>query len=144
MIVARFDGEGLHVDGHGAEDDVAHRPLSLPDPNRTPALPGEIVASDEATLKVRTGGFEKRATPPPGIVHAPVEREIETDPLEVPTLETIEAAKPDVSPARRSRGMMIAIALLALLVVFATCYAVRAVRNVQPEPTAPSPSVTTP
>jgi hypothetical protein len=50
------------------------------------------------------------------------------------------------APQRRSRGIAIAIALLVLMVVFATWYAVHTIRKVQPPPsseptpTAPAPS----
>lgn len=149
VIIARFEGDGLQVESAGEEDDVAHRVFTLTDPGRTPAVSGETVSSEETTLKIKTGTFAKRVTPPTGQSGAepqPVEREIHADPLEVPTLDPIDAAKPQVSATRRSRGMMVAIALLALLVAFATWYAVRTVRKVQPPPesTTPASSVSTP
>jgi protein phosphatase len=138
VIIARFEGDGLNAESASEEHDVGHRVFALADANRTPTVPVTPVASEETTLKIRTSNFAKRDTLP-----GPIEKEIETDPLMAPTLETIDAAKPEVNPARRSRGMMIALALLALLVVFATWYAVRAVRKVQPEPpAAPAPAST--
>jgi hypothetical protein len=43
------------------------------------------------------------------------------------------SAAPTTNPKRRSRGLAIAIALLALMVLFGAWYAVRAVQKVQPD-----------
>jgi len=57
---------------------------------------------------------------------------METDPRLAPTQPILD---PPITPARRSRGMAVAIALLALMVIVAAWYAVRTVKKVQPETT---------
>ena len=153
VIIARFDGAGLstlEVEG----DEVRHRPFPLSDGTPTPAafdidaptqpLRRSAPATPRATL----------TTPPPGPRTTPVVSDAMseggvtpgTDESDVPTLEVLDLSKVpsppaiDVKPARRSRGMAIAMLLLALMIAFAAWYAVQTVRKVQPEPTPAAPA----
>jgi len=100
------------------------------------------------------------AATPPATPYIPPEAaasgaDIDAD---APTLETIDTAKvremneaaaaggaTTVTAGRRTRGIAIAVVLLALLAVFATWFALRTVKKVQPDPTPPSStSPTTP
>ena len=54
----------------------------------------------------------------------------------MPTLEVIDLSKVHAPPARRSRGMAIAIALLALMVLFGAWYVWRTMNKVAPDPAA--------
>jgi hypothetical protein len=70
------------------------------------------------------------------------------DELNAPTLETIDTQKVrEMSAAgnvasRRYRGVAIAIALLAILVIAATVFAIRTMKKVQPEATPTAPTAT--
>ena len=154
VIIARFDGRGLsdlEVEG----DDVRHRPFPLSDgtPNAVavdmdaptqpvrrsaPATPrGTFTAPQQPagprTTPVATNALGSDPSVIPG-----------TDESDVPTLEVLDLSKvpsppgSEVKPARRSRGMAIAMVLLALMIAFAAWYAVQTVRKVQPEPTPPA------
>lgn len=144
VVVARFEGAGLNdVEVEG--DEVGHRPLPLSDGTPTPAV--GVDASDAPTIPLR------RSTPPtpsPLYVPPPLTTPAAAqagaaapadDASNTPTLEVLELAKVPVKPERRSRGMAIAMVLLALMVAFAAWYAVQTVRKVQPEVT---PASTTP
>jgi protein phosphatase len=151
VIIARFDGAGLS-DLEAEGDEVRHRPFPLSDGTPTPAT----VDTDAPTQPLRRSApATPRATlttPPPGARTTPlvVEAQSEagvtagTDESDVPTLEVLDLSKvpspPDVKPARRSRGMAIAMVLLALMIAFGAWYAVQTVRKVQPEPTPAAPA----
>ena len=151
VILARFDGAGLsdlEVEG----DEVRHRPFPLSDGTPTPAA----VDLDAPTQPLRRSApATPRATlttPEPGprttplVVEAQSEASVTagTDESDVPTLEVLDLSRvpaaPDVRRARRSRGMAIAMVLLALMIAFAAWYAVQTVRKVQPEPTPAAPA----
>lgn len=154
VIIARFDGVGLsdlEVEG----DEVRHRPFPLTDGMPTPAA----VDLDAPTQPLRRSApATPRATlttPPATPRTTPVVTQAAsqgsgvtpgTDESDVPTLEVLDLSKVptppaiDVKPARRSRGMAIAMALLALMIAFAAWYAVQTVRKVQPEPTPAAPA----
>jgi protein phosphatase len=144
VIIARFDGEGLNAEAEG--DDVGHRVFALADPGH----PANYTSSGDATQPVpiiRTSTDRNPAIPAPkssaresaprpgdaGIAGA-------ADMAETPTLESIDIAAPEVPAKRRSRGMAIAIVLLALMVIFGTWYAIQAMKKVQPEPTETTPT----
>jgi protein phosphatase len=134
VIIARFDGEGLNpepIEG----DDVGHRVFSLNDGTQTPGPVPSI--ADEPTLKIRPSG--DRSTMPvdssAGMSAPSYEAAMApTDPI----IDAIDPASVGVKPERRSRGMAIAIALLALLIVLAAWYAIQTVKKVQPEITPAS------
>lgn len=81
-----------------------------------------------------------RATPVGSTASSPV-TPVRADASPVPAADAIDARAPaTANPKRRTRGIAIAIALLALMIAFGTWYAVRAVRKVQPEPTPVTPA----
>jgi len=160
VIIARFGGEGLNDFGEG--DEVGHRVFALQDAGATPAVAMDRVmeaptqpmrasrraalppARDESFVPTEPVPIIPPAPPaspaPPAARATPAvaatQQEIENDPLLATTDPIIEPPKtgaPDTK--RRSRGMAVAVALLALLVLLAAWYAVRTVRKVQPEPT---------
>jgi hypothetical protein len=134
----------LNAEAEG--DDVGHRVFALADPGQ----PANYTSSGDATQPVpiiRTSTDRNPAIPAPkssaresaprpgdaGIAGA-------ADMAETPTLESIDIAAPEVPAKRRSRGMAIAIVLLALMVIFGTWYAIQAMKKVQPEPTETTPT----
>jgi protein phosphatase len=153
VIIARFDGEGLNEYGEG--DEVGHRVFSLNDGGVTPPIGIERVqdvtapvrVANRSTLPVDTQlptteeivtadiGEGLRADPPAGV---------DVDATTEPTIETLDAQKLAAmrgsEGGRKSRGVAIAIALLALLIAFAAWYAFQTVKKVQPEQTPPPPA----
>ena len=141
VIIARFEGPGLNeieIDG----DEVGHRPFPLGDPMATPASIPEL--SDAPTQPLRRSNAA-RVTPKsvekPAAASAPASAPAgvgtpSADEANVPTLEVIDLSKVHAPPARRSRGMAIAIALLALMVIFGAWYVWRTMNKVVPEPAA--------
>ena len=156
VIIARFDGEGLNDFGEG--DDVGHRVFALNDGSGTPPVGIERV--NDVTSPIR--GSRDRSTQPAEAlptteeivtgmgasneggeteIHADPPPYVDVDATTEPTLQTLDKRKLDeMRGGRKSRGVAIAIALLALLVIFATWYAIRTVKKVQPEPTPASPT----
>jgi len=159
VIIARFDGEGLN--DIGADDDVGHRVFNLNDGDATPLSMERI--GDGPTSPIRTSVFRPTAPSPlpgaaasaggsarisadPPVVTSPPSSPAIDPALEYmePTLETIDTKKVrEMNEAvaaknRRTRGIAIAVVLLALLAVFGTWYALRAVKKVQPDTTPPA------
>jgi serine/threonine protein phosphatase PrpC len=148
VIAARFDGDGLEVAGQG--DEVGHNVFPLPDTGSNPALPApdrETSGSGADTTSGSAFGLLGRREEPDPLAAEPFH------PLEAFTAPESEAPggavpadtaappPPDVSPARRTRGMAIAVALLVVLVVGAAWYAWRTANEVVPRPrdtTAPA------
>jgi protein phosphatase len=157
VIVARFLGEGLNEMGEG--DDVGHRVFALADGN-TPPVGIERMIDDDPTLPIRTSSDRTTAPSPMirtslplpnaqstgsgGAESGPLPGPVPGDDIHIshddPTLRMIKAAQPQ----RRSRGMAIAVALLALMIVFAAWFAIRTVRKVQPDPTPANPAAPSP
>ena len=151
VIIARFDGAGLsalEVEG----DDVRHRPFPLSDGTPTAAAMDMDAPTQPLRRSAPATPRTTLTTPPPEARVTPVVTEAipdggvtaGTDESDVPTLEVLDLSKvpspPDVKPARRSRGMAIAMVLLAIMIAFAAWYAVQTVRKVQPEPTPAAPA----
>jgi protein phosphatase len=115
VILARFSGPGLR-DPHD-DDEVGHRAYPLNDTGNTPAMPLDRIADPNAiTQPVEIP--RTRATPAPGTKRASngARPRVAEDPAG------------DVSASRRSVGLLIAVALGALLVVGAAYFAVRMTR----------------
>ncbi len=130
VIAARFAGNGLTAPASG--DNVGHRTFPLPtDSGQTPAASRTTAAvSDSIT----------RETP------APVAEARRTT-LKLPSLEIPFIAEPPrVSSNRRTRGSLIALALLIIFFAFATWWGYRtAVSVVAPKQRgAPAPATRTP
>jgi hypothetical protein len=162
VIIARFEGAGLsdaEVDG----DEVAHRPFPMSDGMATPAQPLDMsqaptqrlrrsvsvstpqaalnaLASSGAAAPAAPEGASAPAVPTAAAESAAMGTARDSDESDVPTLESIDLSKIPVRPARRSRGMAIAMVLLALMIGFGAWYAVRTFNKVQPEPTPTTPT----
>ena len=158
VILARFDGAGLN-DMEVEGDEVKHRPFPMTDAMPTPV--GGVELGDVPTQRLRrsvsvsTPAQPVPAVPPPasGSAAAPAAMppapaagaavdERVSDENDVPTLESIDLSQvPRAPAARRSRGMAIAMILLAVMIGFGVWYAVQTVKKVQPEatPAAPAP-----
>ncbi len=108
VIVGRFEGEGLRDPDE--TDEVGHKVFPLPDTGQTPAMPIDRVIEHASP------------TAPMPIVNDPRTERRKTIPLAEP------AIAPDVSPARRNTGRLIAIALLALLVLGAAYFIFKGAR----------------
>ena len=144
VIAARFDGDGLAVAGEG--DDVGHHVFPLPDTGPNPALTppsasdfrgpdgGEPPMPDASRSESSSfleslppQSFEPHESftvPEWGGSAAPATAGAAPAPTAVP----------QVSPARRTRGMAIAVALLVVLVGGAAWFAWRTARDVVPRP----------
>ncbi len=143
VIAARFDGDGLEVAGQ--TDEVGHSVFPLPDTGQHPAIaPANAPTGDDATAPGPTSSAPAaslsilQSLPPesfepfesftvPDSDAAVTARALEPTPIS-PT-----EAVPAVSAARRTRGMRIAIALLAMLVAGAAWYAWEAAQEVVPK-----------
>jgi serine/threonine protein phosphatase PrpC len=126
VIVARFEGMGLTAAAN--EDEVGHRVFPLRDSGpsgswdrimtgTTPTEPMPIVPRADMV----------RPTPPRAVEHALSPAQEEPAPSEKPvtpaTPEPLAAL--EVSPARRSVGTLIAVALLTLLIIGAVWFVMR-------------------
>jgi len=120
VIVARFDGSGLR--GPETDDEIGHRVFPLPDTGQTPAIPvGRVFESD----------VPPREMPPPSLRRT-------TKPTVPMGTSAIDDDGPtiDVSEARRARGRLIAMILLAVLVVGAAWFVFSYVRSAVPTSTS--------
>src|SRR5262245_44573860 len=111
VIIARFDGPGLQ--GPGTEDHVGHTVFPLPDTGQTPAASADGVMDGDTPTRPFPVQRRPRVTPPPAPDEPPP-----PEPEEPPPEPVVE-----VSPARRSTGRFIAVALFILLIVGALWYA---------------------
>jgi serine/threonine protein phosphatase PrpC len=142
VIAARFDGDGLEVAGQ--TDEVGHSVFPLPDTGQHPALPvpntsgapdgnGPIIRAGAPT----SSGSYLESLPPEtfepfeSFTVPDSDADVTARALE-PTPQSPTAAVPAVSAARRTRGMAIAIALLAVLVAGVAWYAWEAAQDVVP------------
>lgn len=134
VIIARFDGEGLNEYGEG--DEVGHRVFALQDAGSTPAV-GMDRVTEGPTQPLRPSRDRSTVPTEPVPILSAEPAMFENDPMTAPTEPITEPMERSLSggASRRSRGMVIAIALLALLVAGAAWYAVRLVNRGQPEPT---------
>jgi serine/threonine protein phosphatase PrpC len=151
VIISRFDGEGLNTEALDG-DEVGHRVFATSETRETTAP--LRVGSDEVTQPIRASSRNAldaaiAASAPPGIDQT----RVPTDPIielvdkgavnkEDEEAEETAGGGVEVKPERRSRGMAIAIVLLALLVAFGTWYAIQTFKKVQPEPTPATPAAT--
>lgn len=131
VIVARFDGAAL--DSEVTHDAVAHRVYPLPDTGPTPAM-RDVDLGDTVEMPAQRGLATPVETPAVGAMPG----------ASLPTTPPVARAAPlpEISPARRRRGMLIAIALLALLIALGTWYVLRTAAKVAPrdEPPATAPA----
>ena len=126
VIAARFDGAGLESVSN--QDEVGHRVFKLPELRPSPAL-----GWDQVMDEVMTGNTPTRPMP----VVPPEER---TPPVvQAKVEEPVVVAEPEVSPARRSAGMLIAIALFTLLVIGGAWFVITTTRGVGTDTTSPAP-----
>jgi len=129
VIVARFEGAGLRAPGN--EDEVGHRVFPLPDTGQTPAMPMDRVLESESAAESapvadapRVSASTKRTSAGTPAQAAPAQPEAATRRSSGKAADAI----PEVSPARRSAGRVIAYVLLGLLVVAAVWFATKQFR----------------
>ena len=121
VIVARFEGAGLR-DAREA-DEVGHRVFSLPETGQTPAMAiDRVIDPNETTLEVEAPGGARRTTKPIA------EPETRASGGRRKTVPLGDDAIPVVSPARRSIGRLIAVALLAVLLLGIGYFVVKSTR----------------
>jgi serine/threonine protein phosphatase PrpC len=143
VIAARFDGDGLDVAGNA--DEVGHAVFPLADTGQHPALPQPVDVDDQpaAAPNGPTASLADEAAPPDFIEPLPPESFEPFESFTVPETNSGSgghgavpratiAAAPTVSEERRTRGMAIAIALLAVLVAGAAWYVWETARDVVP------------
>jgi hypothetical protein len=135
VIVARFEGPGLTAAGD--EDEIGHRVFRVRDSGQSAAMDRLMTGTTPTEpMPIVQGAAMVRPTPPRPVEHAllPPEAKPATPSATAPAPE-----KPDVSPARRSAGMLIAIALLALLVIGAAWLVMSSTRAVTNTPGTSAP-----
>ncbi|HEY4305845.1 MAG TPA: Stp1/IreP family PP2C-type Ser/Thr phosphatase [Gemmatimonadaceae bacterium] len=112
VILAQFDGPGLR--DANDNDEVGHRVYPLNDTGKTPAMPLDRVVDPDAITQPVEVPVRPRVTPRPDLPHpSRTAKKKKTD-------DSV-----DVPGDRRSIGLLIAIALGALLVLGAAYYAVQ-------------------
>jgi PPM family protein phosphatase len=150
VIIARFEGEGLNPEALEG-DEVGHRVFATAD------QPAPAPRVQEITLPLRPSRIPPSPVAPMDAVATPADVPVVPDDDGLtPTDPIIDAVDPsmlkrnsgesaggvEVEPERRSRGMAIALVLLALLVVLGAWYAVQTFKKVQPEVAAPTSPAT--
>jgi protein phosphatase len=150
VIVARFEGEGLQA--ATVEDEVGHRAFPLNDTRATPAVPMPrpsptslpSVDGDSGSPSGSAGPLPPLGPPPPMFeptvpatisTALPAARPMPSTPPRARTrlINAADLKPPPVSPARRSTGMLIAMALLIALILSAAWLVVRTAQNVTPK-----------
>ncbi len=132
VIAARFDGSRLEPPG--TTDEVGHRVFPLPETGQTSAVTAEIPPS-LASQPRRTSRPSPTSTEPPtgfeeAAVGAPSLGTTSPNGTELSLVPTPVAGEPVVSPTRRQKGTLIAVALLVALVIAAVWFIVRAAEKV--------------
>jgi PPM family protein phosphatase len=125
VIIARFDGPGLQ--GPGTDDHVGHTVFQLTETGQTPTASGSILEPDTPTHPFPVQRRSRAPQPPPDEPPPPPPPQPE-EPL--PETDIVE-----VSPARRSTGRFIAVALFVVLIVGALWYAFMKIRAAMGFPT---------
>jgi protein phosphatase len=131
VILSRFEGEGLPEPGDD-EDDVGHKPFSIPDGGSTPGAVMERL-TEGPTSPMRPSS-DVRATIPSMSAESPTDPgagapgEGAAQPATYDAIDT-EPDTAEMLPARRGIGRVITIALLVLLVVAAGWYGLRMMRG---------------
>jgi protein phosphatase len=137
VILARFEGPGLTpaVD----EDEVGHRVFRVRDSGQSSAM-DRIMTGTTPTepMPIVPGPGMVRPTPQRPVEHAvlpPLEKPKESETRVAPNAPNAPngpsaAAAPEVSPARRSVGRLIAIALLSLFIIGAAWFVMNSTRAV--------------
>jgi protein phosphatase len=132
VIVARFEGPGLTAAGD--EDEVGHQVFPLRDSGQSTAMDRLMTGTTPTEpMPIVPRANMIRPTPPRPVEHAlapPPETPAASDTPATPTApsEPEPPAAPQVSPARRSVGTLIAIALLTLLVIGAVWFVMQSTR----------------
>jgi protein phosphatase len=131
VILARFEGPGLTPAAD--EDEVGHRVFRVRDSGQSSAM-DRIMTGTTPTEPMPVVRRSEMVRPTPA---RPVEHAVMPAPETPETPETTETPEtpksretPEVSPARRSAGTLIAIALLALLVIGAAWFVMSSTRAV--------------
>jgi protein phosphatase len=126
VILARFEGAGLRDPDD--TDEVGHRVYPLGDTGRTPAMPLDRVADPDAITQPVPIVARPRARSGPAAAAAAASLDRASG-AKAPRTSDADDAVPEVSAERRSVGMLIAIALFALLVIGAAYFTVRVARG---------------
>lgn len=140
VIAARFDGDGLEVAGQ--TDEVGHAVFPLADTGQHSALPAPHADVDRPTPDRPPGPLALRSARPEPADILPADSFDPVESFMVPDASSAGAPASDspppvatvpaVSDARRTRGMAIAIALLAVLVAGGAWYVWETAREVVP------------
>jgi protein phosphatase len=127
VIAARFDGDGLSAPSNG--DDVGHRvyPLSTDS--------GQVQAQRRTTAPTLPGNADRRPT-----LKVPQKDAV---PLEAPERLTPTLPIPQVSLRRKTKGSLIALVLLVILLAGATWWVYNTASSVVKKP-APTPAPVAP
>ncbi len=124
VIAARFDGDGLSAPSNG--DDVGHRVFPLSTDS------GQVQAQRRTTAPTLPGNADRRPT-----LKVPQKDAV---PLDAPERLTPTLPIPQVSLRRKTRGSLIALVLLVILLAGATWWVYSTASSVvqpKPAPTAP-------
>jgi protein phosphatase len=139
VIIARFDGEGLRVEGEGGGDEVGHHVFALSDSGPSASLGTEDPTQPVPIIRTSTSGSavppRREGTPAEGI------DPVATADVDAPrgAVGGLDAPGSGASADRRLRGRAIMVALLVLLVAFGVWYMLRAFAKT-PEQTEPTPT----
>jgi protein phosphatase len=117
VILARFSGPGLRDPND--TDEVGHRVYPLADTGHTPAMALDRIAEQEAVTQPMDVPPRPRRTPNPDAKRT----------SNGSKARAVNGGAPVVSAERRGVGLLIAVALGALLVLGAAYYAVRVARG---------------
>jgi len=130
VILSRFEGEGL-PEPSDDEDEVGHRPFTIPDTGSTPAVDDRLTEGPTSPIRLSS---DARQTLPVASAESPTDPGAGApadDAAPAATYDAIdtESDTAEMLPARRGIGRVITIALLVLLVVAAGWYGLRMMRG---------------